>query len=88
MEGALVDFRREPTKYGDNDTIDQYRIAIFVDIELIDAGSGKVMWSEKNFAGSDYYFTTGPQQKSENSAVADALNDLARRVVERTIEVW
>ena len=88
LEGALVDFRREPTKYGYDDTIDQYRIAIFIDIQLIDADSGKVMWSEKNFAGSDYYFTTGPQQKSENSAVADALNDLARRVVERTIEAW
>ena len=88
LEGSLVDFRREPTKYGYNDTIDQYRIAIFVDIQLVDAGTGKVMWSERNFAGSDYYFTTGPQQKSENSAVADALEDLARRVVERTIEVW
>jgi hypothetical protein len=88
LEGALIDFKREPTKYGYNDTIDQYRIAIFVEMKLIDAASGEVMWSEKSFAGSDYYFTTGPQQKSEDAAVTDALNDLARRVVERTIEVW
>jgi hypothetical protein len=88
LEGALVDFRREPTKYGYGDTIEQYRIAIFVDMQLIDAASGEVMWSENNFAGSDYYFTTGAQMKSEDAAVADALNDLARRVVERTIEVW
>jgi hypothetical protein len=88
LEGALVDFRREPTKYGYGDMIEQYRIAIFVDMQLIDAVSGEVMWSENNFAGSDYYFTTGAQMKSEDAAVADALNDLARRVVERTIEVW
>jgi hypothetical protein len=88
LEGELVDFRREPTKYGYGDSIDQYRIAVFVNMQVIDAATGKKMWSEKNFAGSDYYFTTGPQQKSEDAAVTDAINDLARRVVERTIEVW
>jgi hypothetical protein len=88
LEGALIDFRREPTKYGYNDDIDQYRIAIMVSLRLIDASTGKEMWSESSFAGSYYYFTTGPQQKSEESAVTEALDDLARRVVERTIEVW
>jgi hypothetical protein len=88
LEGALVDFRREPTKYGYNDTIEQYRIVILVDLKLIDTESGKVVWTEKNFAGNDYYFTTGPQQKSEDAAVSDALNDLARRVVERVVDVW
>jgi len=88
LTGALVDFRREPTKYGYDDTIDQYRMAILVDMEAVDAKANKVMWSEKNFAGSDYYFTTGAQQKSESAAITDALKDLARRVVERTIEVW
>ena len=88
MEGGLTDFKREPTKYGYNDTIDQYRIAIFVDLRLVESATGKVVWSEENFAGSEYYFTSGRQAKSEDEAVADALNDLARRVVERTIEVW
>ena len=88
MTGALVDFRREPTKYGYDDNIDQYRMAILIDMETTDTETGKVMWSENNFAGSDYYFTTGAQQKSEQSAITAALDDLARRVVERTIEVW
>ena len=88
ITGALVDFKREPTKYGYDDNIDQYRMAIFVDMDATDTATNKVMWTEKNFAGSDYYFTTGAQQKSEDSAITAALNDLSRRVVERTIEVW
>lgn len=88
LTGALVDFKREPTKYGYDDNIDQYRMAIFVDMEATDTKENKVMWTEKNFAGSDYYFTTGVQQKSEDSAITAALDDLARRVVARTIEVW
>ena len=88
LTGALVDFKREPTKYGYDDNIDQYRLAIFVDMEATDTETNKVMWTENNFAGSDYYFTTGAQQKSEDSAITAALSDLARRVVERTVEVW
>ncbi len=88
ITGALVDFKREPTKYGYDDNIDQYRMAIFVDMDATDTQTNKVMWAEKNFSGSDYYFTTGAQQKSEESATTEALSDLARRVVERTIEVW
>lgn len=88
LEGELVDFRREPTKYGDNDAIEQYRIAIMVDMKLKEAKTDKVLWQEKSFAGSDYYYTVGSQAKSEDAAVTDAIDDLARRVVERTIEVW
>ncbi len=88
LTGALVNFKREPTKYGYDDNIDQYRMAIFVDMEATDTKTGKPMWTEANFAGSDYYFTTGAQQKSEDSAITAALNDLSRRAVERTIEVW
>ncbi len=88
LEGSLVDFRREVTKYGDDDNIDQYRIAIMVDMELTDVATGKTSWVQKSFSGSDYYFTTGAQAKSEDTAITDALSDLARRVVERTIEAW
>ena len=88
LNGSLVDFRREVTKYGDDDNIDQYRIAIMVDMELTDVATGETSWVQKSFSGSDYYFTTGAQAKSEDTAITDALSDLARRVVERTIEAW
>lgn len=88
LEAELLDFKREPTKYGDNDTIEQYRIAIIVNIKLKEAKTGKFLWQENSFAGSDYYYTTGTQVKTEDAAVTDAIDDLARRVVERTIEVW
>lgn len=88
LEGALVDFRREPTRYGDDDNVEQYRIVIIVDMKITDVKNSKTMWHESSFAGNDYYYTTGSQAKSEAQAITDALEDLARRVVERTIEVW
>jgi flavin-binding protein dodecin len=88
LEGELVDFRREPTRYDYDNNVEQYRIAIFVSMKLTDVKKNMVLWEEKGFAGSDYYYLTGSQAESEDSAVTDAINDLARRVVERTIEVW
>jgi len=89
LEGELADFRREPTKYGEgDDDVEQYRIVIVVDMRVTDMGEKKLMWDEKGFSGSDYYYTTGSQAKSESVAITDAIDDLARRVVERVIEVW
>jgi len=88
LEGELCDFKREPTVYTYDDNVEQYRIAIFVNMSLKDAKTGKVIWQENNFAGSDYYYTSGSQTKSEDASVTAAIDDLARRVVERTIEVW
>ena len=45
-------------------------------------------WTESNFVGETTYFTSGSLAKSENVAIQDALTDLARRIVERTIEDW
>ncbi|MFH1868052.1 MAG: LPS assembly lipoprotein LptE [Candidatus Omnitrophota bacterium] len=88
LSGELIDFRREPTKYGNDDNVEQYRIAISVDMEFKSIKDNKMLWEEKGFTGSEDYYTVGSQARSEESAVADAIDDLARRVVERAIEVW
>ncbi|NQT90329.1 MAG: hypothetical protein HQ558_03650 [Candidatus Omnitrophica bacterium] len=88
LEGSLVDFRREPVKYDYDDNVEQYRIVIMVDMKYTDVKENKVMWQEKGFAGSAYFYTSGPQYESEQSAIVKAISDLARRVVDRTIDVW
>jgi len=88
MTGELVDFRREAIQYGYDDSIEKYSIAIIVDMRVKDLKAGKLMWSENGFSGSDDYYTTGSEAKTEDQAVTAAIDDLARRVVERTIEVW
>lgn len=89
LEGELIDFRREVTKYGEDENVDQYRVVITVKMKLIDqSDNNTVMWYEDSFSGSDYYYTTGAQAKSESAAITDAIDDLGRRIVQRVIEVW
>ena len=91
LKGELVEFRRDPLRYTDNDEVEEYRINIVVNISLWDRKENTLVWQENNFTGDFTYFTsftTSGTPKSEDVAVNDALDDLARRIVERTVEQW
>jgi len=66
----------------------EYRINLIVNLELIDAKVDKTVWTEKSFTGDTTYFISGSNSKSDNQAVTDAITDLSRRIVERTVEQW
>jgi len=88
IKGNLTDFNREPLRYDANDNIEEYRIKLIVSLELKNCKTGKIMWTEKGFAGETTYRTSGSLAKSESAAIRDAITDLARRIVERTVEAW
>jgi len=87
LKGELVDFRHEALRYDRNDNIEEYRVRMVVNMEL-QTKDGKTRWQENNFAGESLYRTSGPLVKTETQAILEAEDDLARRVVERTIEEW
>lgn len=88
LKGDLVDFVRQPLRYDSGDNVTEYRLSVVVDMELRDLNNDKVVWKEERFAGESTYRTTGELSKSEASAVDEAVEDLARRIVERTVENW
>ena len=88
LKGELVDFRNEALRYDRQNNIEEYRIRMVVNLELINAKDGKTRWKETSFAGESLYNPTGSLAKSETDAINDAEADLARRVVERTVEEW
>ena len=88
LTGELVRYDREVLRYTDNDDVQEYRVRITVNLVLTDTTTGEMVWAENGFSGEATYFVTGPSASSESSAVSAAQVDLARRVVERTIENW
>ena len=88
LKTELIDYRREPLRYDANDNIEEYRIKLIVNLQLVDAKAGTVMWTEKGFAGETTYNTVGSLAESDSTAVGVAMEDLARRIVERTVEAW
>ena len=87
LKGKLVDFRNEALRYDREDNVEEYRIRLVVDLEL-KTRDGRTKWVETNFAGEELYRTSGPLVESESTAIKKAADDLARRVVERTVEEW
>ena len=87
LKGELVDYRNESLRYDNSNNVLEYRIRMVVNI-VMQTKDGKTRWAENNFAGESLYTTTGPLAKSESQAIVDAEADLARRVVERTVEEW
>lgn len=88
LKGELVEFRRDPLRYTDSDEVEEYRLNLVINISLWDNRENKIVWEENNFTGDTTYFTMGATAKSEDVAIVDAINDLARRIVERTVEQW
>ncbi|MFH1577708.1 MAG: LptE family protein [Candidatus Omnitrophota bacterium] len=90
IEGELIDYRRDALRYTgeDDEEVEEYRISIVVKLKLYDTAKQATLWEVGGLVGDTTYFTQGSQAKSESSAIADALDDLGRRVVDRVVEVW
>jgi hypothetical protein len=89
LSGALVNFDKQPLRYDQrSENVDEYRANIVVDMSLEDATQNKKVWSEKGFVGFFEYNQTGLNSVSEDAAITNAIADLAKRIVERTVEDW
>jgi hypothetical protein len=89
LKGELASYSRDTLRtIPGTDTPSEYRVTLFVNLILLDNKTKKVIWERKGFAGDNTYFTTGTTVQSESQAVHDATNDLARRIVDLTVEAW
>jgi len=92
LKGELVEYLKDPLRYNDDDDVEEYRVNIRVNIVLWDRKRDALVWQEENFTGMATYFTSfypvEEDRGSESTAVTEAIDDLARRIVERTVEVW
>ena len=88
LKGNLLDYKRHGLRFSDDDVAEEYRVNVVVSLELWDMTIGELMWRESRFVGEATYFISGSEATTEESAVDEAVKDLARRIVERTIENW
>ncbi len=94
LKGELIEYRKDPLSYtASTENVTEYRINIFVNLSLWDTQENKLLWQENNFNGNYAYFTadnanSASIQVPEATAVNNAIEDLARRIVERTVEQW
>lgn len=88
LKGKLLRYNRDVLRYTEDEDVWEYRISITVSLELWNEQTKTVEWTESQFVGDTEYFVSGSLAKSEDTAIDEAIVDLSRRIVERTIENW
>ena len=84
LRGELIDYIKDPLRYAhDSKTVTEYRLSLVVNASCYDRAEGDFMWKQK-IIGKWNYFTSA----SEQAALALAINDLAKNIVDRTIKDW
>ena len=88
VDAKLIDYRRDALRYSEGDDVQEYRLSLVLDVTVTQSLDHKILWHEQNVTGDVSYFLSGSRAQSEDEALAKAVEDVARRVVEKTIEVW
>ncbi len=87
VKATLREYRRDPLRYSEGDDVQEYRLSIGLEVEVTQASDGKQLWHE-TVVGDSTFFLSGSHAVSEDEAAAKAVEDVARRVVDKTIELW
>ena len=87
LEAKLVDYRRDALRYSEGDDIQEYRLSVVLDVTVYRVKDRKVLW-RGGTAGDTSFFLSGAHALSEDEAVVKAVEDVAQRVVEKTVELW
>lgn len=87
LEAKVLEYSRDPLRYTSGDDVQEYRLTVIIEAVLYNARTRRVLW-RGNINGDSDYFLSGPRSISEEQALSKAIEDVARRVVEQTIEVW
>jgi len=89
LKGIVTEFRRDSLRYvRTTEEVEEYRITLVVNLSLIDKKENKMLWQENNLVGDTSYFTEGLMAEPEQQAIQKAVEDIARRIVERVVEDW
>lgn len=88
LKGKVLSFEREELRLTSSEDVKEYRLRVTVALIMWDPVNEKAVWEDPGFSGETTYYTTGSLAKSEGQAIQDVLTDLARRIVERTVEDW
>lgn len=88
LKGEFTNYEKQPLRYDDASNIEEYRANLVVNVALRDMKKDALLWEENGFVGYSEFFVTGSRAKSEDVAIDEAVEDLARRIVERTVEDW
>lgn len=87
LTAKLIDYRRDALRYSDSSDIEEYRLSVHLNVTVMDPRKQKVLW-QQDIVGDSSFFLSGDRAATEDETAQNAVEDAARRVVDKTIEIW
>ena len=84
----IVNYKKEAKSYDVSETVKEYNLALVLSITFLDLTTGQVLWQEPNFYDSVSYFAVGSQAETEDDALQRLCDDIAQKIVNRTMQGW
>ncbi|HTL48048.1 MAG TPA: LptE family protein [Verrucomicrobiae bacterium] len=88
LEPTLIQFEQEGLRFTSLESVEEYRLYIVLDVQLIDRATGDVIWHEPDFSGDAEYKVSTVRTINREEAAADAVQKIAKNVVDRIVEDW
>jgi hypothetical protein len=91
LEGALLEYRRQPFTVDENEQVLEYKVEILVEVRFVDIRKNQVIWEEpKLVQWATYVFTPRPgeQPESEEVGIGRVVAKLTDDILNRTVEGW
>ena len=88
IKGTLINYQLQPVSFSAQDTVDEYIIRLGTQIEAYDRIKKKILFKQEFNTQWDYRVTSSviDSELAKNTALIEAYNDLADRLVSIIIE--
>lgn len=84
--GEIIDYRREPLRFNEDEVTREYRLIIAVRLRFKDLLHNEIMWESSRVEGESTFFVGVSLIESERTALSATIEDLAHHIVEKIVE--
>ncbi|OGW79887.1 MAG: hypothetical protein A3G33_06250 [Omnitrophica bacterium RIFCSPLOWO2_12_FULL_44_17] len=88
LKGDVVAYKQEGLRYDNLESIEEYRLYMIVNFELVDRRTGAAILKENGFSGRSEFFVNPNSNASRKKGANSAVVDTARNIVDRIVEEW
>jgi hypothetical protein len=85
LSGTITGYLREAHTFDENENVKEYKVRIFVKVNLEQTNKKKIIWEEENLEGWGIYSAS---DETEDDGKEKALQKLAEDIVNRTVKGW
>jgi outer membrane lipopolysaccharide assembly protein LptE/RlpB len=88
LQVEIVNYKKEALSYDVQEVVKEYNLAIVVSATFTDLINNQVLWQEPSMYEAVTYYAIGPNAETEDDALDRLAEELARKIVNRTLQGW